>query len=158
MYRGLIKNCRSLDIKYKKLPYKKSITYSTENLSLSEISKLLKTVLKKYIIWFQKSKTPSSYHINLIYKILCLACQDCYKGNTLKLLKQRALYHKTDYRLGKNKCAVVEHNKKIGHNFDYDKIKILEKECNFKCRLFLQNFHFYFVLFLFILYFNFYKV
>ncbi len=67
-----------------------------------------------------------------------MECQGCYVGQTAQWLKQRLTQHRSDCRVGKNSCAVVEHFQKTGHQFNFNEVKILRKENNYKSRLFLE--------------------
>ena len=134
----------NVQIKYKKLPF-------INNLSQSIISifkdfphiKIAKYNLLRNSNLFSKvkDKTPLMFNNNVIYELSCLGCQGRYVGQTSQWLRQRVTQHKSDCRLGKNSCAVVEHTQKTGHNFDFTNVKILEHENNYKSRLFLEMYH-----------------
>lgn len=131
-------------VQYRKLPYIHDLTHAVvsifrefPNIKIAKYNSLGNHKLFSKV----KQKTPLEFNNNLIYKVSCLGCQGCYIGQTSQWLKQRVTQHKSDCRVGKNSCAVVEHCLRTGHQFDYTNIKVLDQETNYKSRLFLEMCH-----------------
>lgn len=144
IYDGPTEDSNQSEIRFKKLPFIKNITNSITTLfkDFSNIKIAKYNTVKSYNLFSKvKDKTPTLYNNNVVYELPCLNCQGCYVGQTAQWLKQRVTQHKSDCRLGKNTCAVVGHHLKTGHNFDYNNVKILCQENNYKSRLFLEMFH-----------------
>ena len=68
-------------------------------------------------------------------------CDGCYIGQTSQWLKQRVTQHKSDCRLGKNTCALVNHHVSTGHQFNFNEPTILEHENKYNNCLFLEMYH-----------------
>ncbi|KAK9876918.1 hypothetical protein WA026_015953 [Henosepilachna vigintioctopunctata] len=64
-----------------------------------------------------------------------------YIGQTQQWLKSRVSQHRSDCNIGKNSCALVQHHKKTGHNFDFENVDILDHENRYASRLFLEMLH-----------------
>lgn len=135
---------QNTQVKFKKIPYIKELSHQITGLFRDfpqiQIAKY-NTLTNRNLFSKTKDKTPMLYNSNVIYKIPCLECRGCYIGQTSQWLKQRITQHKSDCRVGKNSCAVAEHFQKTGHQFNYDEVKILKQENNYKSRLFLEMYY-----------------
>lgn len=132
------------NVKYKKLPYIRSLTEKIISFFKPfKNIKIAKYNTKKNRQLFTKVKdiTPLPFNTNIVYSVSCLGCQGCYIGQTCTWLKQRISQHKSDCRLGKHSCALAQHVHTTNHQFDFDNIKILDFETNQKKRLFLEMYH-----------------
>lgn len=137
-------NAQTPQIKYKKILYTKNLTNriislfkSVPHLKIAKYNPLQNQILFSRI----KDETPNLYKTNVVYKMSCMGCQSSYVGQTSQWLRQRITQHKSDCRLGKNTCAVVDHCLKTGHQFDYTNVKVLDQNDNYKKRLFLEMCH-----------------
>ena len=144
IYDGPIDDPNQLEIKFKKIPFIPNLTNPVITLfkDFTNIKIAKYNTLKNYNLFSKvKDRTPTLYSNNVVYEISCLNCQGSYIGQTSQWLKQRVTQHKSDCRLGRNRCAIVEHHQKTGHHFDYNNTKILCQEQNYKSRLFLEMVH-----------------
>ncbi|KAI4459402.1 tgf-beta family [Holotrichia oblita] len=87
---------------------------------------------------FTNLKTPIKHdnQSNVVYKLDCKDCNKCYIGQTKQYLKKRIYNHQ--YTVTHNvtaETALSKHSKDRRHNFDFQNIKILKKENNYKKRL-----------------------
>lgn len=131
-------------LKYRKLPHINGLTDRIVSFfkDFPEI-KIAKynTLTNAHLFSKIKDKTPDLLKSNVIYELPCLGCEGVYIGQTSQWLKQRITQHKSDCGLGKNSCAVVHHQQTTGHKFDFDRVKILDREDKLKSRLFLEMYH-----------------
>lgn len=82
-----------------------------------------------------KDKIKKEDRSSLVYRIPC-SCGRWYVGQTRQKLKKRTAQHKSDCRIESynknNKTALaVHHFENEGHNFQFDKVEILDLESNF---------------------------
>lgn len=84
----------------------------------------------------------------VIYSFRCKECNKSYIGQTGQKLKNRIAQHKSDFRnkrkiinKNKNATAALQHTINTGHTFNYDSVKILDAEINFRKRLTLEMLH-----------------
>lgn len=56
-----------------------------------------------------KDNTPNLLKSNVIYELPCFGCEGAYIDKTSEWLKQRIRQHKSDSKLGKNYCVLVDH-------------------------------------------------
>lgn len=131
-------------LKYKKLPFIENLTNKIvtffkpfNELSIAKYN----TMTIRNLFTVVKETTPLNYKNHTVYKVPCLGCQSCYIGQTSQWLKHRLSQHRSDCRLGKRSCALANHTAEKDHNFDFDNVKILDSDTNYKKRLFLEMFH-----------------
>lgn len=129
---------------YKKIPFVKGLT---ENI-VSQFKSYNNLKIAKYntftvagVFSRIKDRTHIMDQSDVIYSVPCRDCQGCYVGQTSQLLKNRITQHRSDSRIGKNSCALALHFKNSDHNFDFNNVKILDQETNYKKRLFLEMAH-----------------
>jgi len=66
---------------------------------------------------------------NVIYKIFCNDCSASYVGQTKKQLKTRTKEHSNNSKSISAKPSVItEHMMEFSHSFDWNNVKILDKE------------------------------
>lgn len=82
-----------------------------------------------------KDKILISEESNLIYKIKCKDCEQCYIGQTKQFLQKRLKQHEYDCKINNinklEKTALALHHFNNNHHFDFQNPKILDKEINF---------------------------
>ena len=88
-----------------------------------------------------KDKTPHLYESNVIYMVSCNDCDGKYVGVTSQWLKNRISLHRSDCKTGKTRCALSCHAMDNGHMFDFEHIKILDREANYRGRMFLEMYN-----------------
>jgi len=76
--------------------------------------------------------TNNLFSNNNVYKILCKDCNASYVGQTKRQIKTRIKKHSNNIKSDTSKHSVItEHIPKYLHTFDWDNIKMLDKESNF---------------------------
>jgi len=65
----------------------------------------------------------------VVYKISCKDCEASYVGQTGRQLKTRMTEHRNHIKRNINTPSVItEHRLEYGHDFDWDGVKIMDKE------------------------------
>ena len=72
---------------------------------------------------------------NVVYKILCKDCDASYVGQTKRLLKIRIDEHRNHIRKNTAQHSVITDHRLLGHEFDWENVKILDEEKNIRKRL-----------------------
>ncbi|XP_044757911.1 uncharacterized protein LOC123316054 [Coccinella septempunctata] len=77
-----------------------------------------------------KFKTPYNLESGVVYKIPCANCNKCYIGQTKQYLRDRMKQHKYDSEniANFNKTALTLHQMTTGHKFNFEDVKILDRE------------------------------
>lgn len=76
---------------------------------------------------------------NVVYSIPCINCNKCYIGITKNKLNKRTKQHIYDCKsFKKESTALSKHHFDTGHNFAFDRVKILANEVNYKKRTILE--------------------
>lgn len=96
-----------------------------------------------------KDKTNKDDKSNIVYQIPCSGdgtnnCNKVYVGTTKNKLKTRLATHKSEHKRNNNsepKTALAAHCRKHGHTADFNNIKILAEESNYKKRLITEMLH-----------------
>lgn len=131
-------------LKYKKLPYIGGLTNNVvnhfKNFKELKIAKY-NTLNIGQLFTNVKDKTPIMSLSNVVYKIPCSGCDKCYVGQSSQSLKQRITQHKSDCRIGKRSCALVDHFQRADHHFDFNGSTVLQIENNYKKRLVYEMLH-----------------
>ncbi|KAK9892635.1 hypothetical protein WA026_021013 [Henosepilachna vigintioctopunctata] len=134
----------TVEFNYKKIPFIHGLTNSVVSI-FSKYSniKLAKYSPVKIVNLFSRIKEETPIHLNssVVYKIPCTDCSGVYIGQTKQWLKNRITQHRSDIRIKKLSCAATKHCVETGHNFEWCNVKILERELNYRCRLFLEMYH-----------------
>ena len=89
-----------------------------------------------------KDKIPLLKHSNIVYSIPCLGCNQVYIGQTSRLLERRVYEHKRNIFLSAlQHTALTKHSLEFDHRFDFDNVKIVDKETNLNQRILLETIH-----------------
>ncbi|KYN27438.1 hypothetical protein ALC57_03147 [Trachymyrmex cornetzi] len=84
----------------------------------------------------QKDSLPADCKKNIVYKIDCSDCDASYVGQTCRQLKTRISEHKNDINRNKSNPSVVANHRTLhNHDFNWDKVQILDTERNYNKRL-----------------------
>ncbi|XP_071582148.1 uncharacterized protein [Temnothorax nylanderi] len=161
----LIKNCYPLEfifkIMHERLKYIFETLHETEKekcvgkdiftipyvLTLTEKYKNITKDLKVKLSYFSMNKLnkfirvhkdplPNSSMRNIVYKINCKDCDASYVGQTGRQLQTRVKEHESQIRRsGGGNSVVTEHRVECNHDFDWNDVKILDKEMLLNKRL-----------------------
>ncbi|KYM95528.1 hypothetical protein ALC62_13958 [Cyphomyrmex costatus] len=94
------------------------------------------------IIKVQKDKVHTMLHTDVVYKILCKDCDATYVGQTRRTLKTRISEHKNHINRNTQQNSVItNHRLQFSHDFNWDNIKILDKEISLNKRLISEMIH-----------------
>jgi len=94
------------------------------------------------IIKTHKDKNLHSQNSSVVYKINCNDCDASYVGQTKRQLKTRIKEHKNNINGNINRFSVIsEHIIKEKHDFNWDKVKILDHETNYHKRIISEMLH-----------------
>lgn len=123
--------------------FEKSKLFNVQNFQLAhKTNNTLASLFSK-----TKDKIPTMEKSNLIYKIPCTGndtefCKKVYMCTTKNKLKTRIAAHKSDQRLRFNhetqKTALMSHCVSYKHSPDFDNVRILDTENNYKRRYILE--------------------
>lgn len=93
-----------------------------------------------------KDKVDERVMSELIYAVPC-ECGKKYVGQTKQWLKSRTNQHRLDCRpvniIKSEQTALARHHFNTGHNFDFSKISILDREDNYRKRCVSEMIHIY---------------
>ncbi|KAG4079398.1 hypothetical protein HA402_008090 [Bradysia odoriphaga] len=91
---------------------------------------------KKHSVYFSFKCTSC-----VIYKIDCLDCTGKYPGQTKQWIGKRKAKHKSDIRLKKltETTGLTVHAVTNNHNFDFDKVTILDHIPNYRQRIIAEK-------------------
>jgi len=79
---------------------------------------------------------------NLVYKISCNDCDVSYVGQTKRQLKTRLNEHNNNLKQDKSKHSIIsEHITKYDHSFDWDNMRIMDRESNYFKRIVSEMIH-----------------
>ena len=111
--------------------------------SLPENTKIVFHYPHKIKNIFSKIKDEDEllYQTNVVY---CLECDDCdakYVGTTSQWLKKRVSLHKSDCHTRKMRCALSQHSLNLGHRFNFENVKVLDREPGYHGRMFLEMYY-----------------
>lgn len=132
------------NIKYVSIPYIKHLSENINNIfKKHNIYVAFKpyNTLRNLIFSNLKDKINKSDNSNVIYQINCNNCNGIYIGTTKQYLKKRIAQHKNSIKNNTNKTALSEHALNLFHNFDFNNVKILDKENNENKRYILEMLH-----------------
>jgi len=86
-----------------------------------------------------KDVLPITSLTNVVYQIDCLDCDATYVGQTKRSLHTRVSEHKSHLRKNSAQNSVItEHRLKHKYDFDWDGVKVLDKETNYNKRLIFE--------------------
>lgn len=132
------------EIKLGVLPYYDHLTDRITKVFREENIVIARKSIKNVGSLFTKLKDniPTMLKSNVIYKLTCNTCQNCYIGQTSQWVKNRIALHKSDIRKRQDRCALTNHimaNQE--HNIDMDNVEILATENNYDRRIFMEMVH-----------------
>jgi len=143
----LIKN-NAADVDIKKqffvIPYVKGISEITSSMFNKSIFTTGYRCINKLdkIIKVQKDPTEHTQKNNIVYKIICNNCEASYVGQTKRKMMTRIKEHQNNIKLDKSKHSVItEHILELGHNFNWNNIKVLDTEPHYNKRLISEMLH-----------------
>jgi len=83
-----------------------------------------------------KDALPISSLSNVVYQINCMDCDATYVGQTKRTLYTRVSEHRSHLKRNPAQNSVItDHRVNFKHDFDWDKVKVLDKETNYNKRL-----------------------
>lgn len=91
-----------------------------------------------------KDQQPLDEATNVVYHIDCIDCnkKKCYIGTTGQKVRKRKKQHQDDVKKKQEKrSALAYHAVTKNHKFDFDNLRILEREGNYHKRMFLEELH-----------------
>lgn len=103
--------------------FKKVIGDLDARLSFFSLNKL------REIIKVHKDHLPIHSNKNVVYKIFCKDCDGSYVGQTSRQLKTRITEHRNHiHRNISTHSVITDHRLQFNHEFDWDDVKILDRE------------------------------
>jgi len=112
--------------------------------------KLAFTCYKKLNLFIKvhKDPIPIMARPNVVYKINCLECNTSYVGQTKRTLNTRISEHRNHIRRDSVQSSVItNHRLESGHDFDWDRVEVLDEELNFNKRLISEMIQTYYIQF-----------
>ena len=88
-----------------------------------------------------KDKIPTLEQTNVVYKINCKKCPKIYIGETKREVQCRMSDHQKDINKDPKFHSVVTKHRNNGHEFDWNRVEILDKEPNYQSRLTSEMIH-----------------
>jgi len=89
-----------------------------------------------------KDPLPKTSRPNVVYKINCTECEASYVGQTKRNLNIRISEHRNHIRRSSPQPSVItDHRLEFGHDFDWDKVEVLDEELNLNRRLISEMIH-----------------
>jgi len=89
-----------------------------------------------------KDLLPTLSRSNVVYEIDCSNCDASYVGQTKRLLKDRIGEHRNHINRNSNQLSVItNHRQNFNHDFDWNNVKVLDEETNYKKRLISEMIH-----------------
>lgn len=121
------------------IPYQRGLFESLRKiLSQYDILAVPKKLNTNTVVIKNKNKTPKFDENSVVYLLECISCVTKYVGQTKRALKDRIYQH----TISKPGDVVADHKiNNLGHDFDYDNVKILHKESNHEKRLMVEMIH-----------------
>ncbi|KYN15935.1 hypothetical protein ALC57_11828 [Trachymyrmex cornetzi] len=90
----------------------------------------------------QKDSLQKTSQTDVVYRINCKECDASYVGQTSKCVKIRMAEHRNHINRNTSQSSVItEHRLQTSHDFDWDNIKILDKESIWNKRLLSEMIH-----------------
>ena len=86
-----------------------------------------------------KGKDEKKKEKNLVYSIPCKDCQKTYIGETARMKDTRMKEHKAKIRTLASDSKIVEHILKHKHDFDFDNVKVLAHESDWRRRIIKES-------------------
>nr|XP_021206294.2 uncharacterized protein LOC110385892 [Bombyx mori] len=128
-------NSNNNNIRYCRFPYMAELSNKLNRVFIGTHVRLAFYNILRVNSIYSKLKDPvnKQQQTGIVYKIPC-SCDLCYIGQTRQYLSNRVKQHIYDCKniniLKANKTALATHHFDQHHNFEFDKIEILDKEMN----------------------------
>lgn len=93
---------------------------------------------------YSKLKDPVPLHqaTNVVYQINCIGGDNkCYIGSSNDLERRKKEHERSVLNNETNKSRLAYHSITKGHRFDFDNIRVLEREPNYRKRMLLEEIH-----------------
>ena len=81
-----------------------------------------------------KDKRKTEDQAGVVYKLECKDCTAVYIGETGRQLKARMKEHKDDIQKKKLLSNVYSHCRTYDHQFNFDSVKVIERQSNTRVR------------------------
>lgn len=118
------------------LPYTNNFSNKFQFVSKKYGFKLAYTIQNKlHFIKKHKDKIDYNTQCNIVYKIPCGECDATYVGQSKRQLNTRVVEHRNSVRRGTSNSVISEHSFHSGHEFDWNNVKIVDRENEYKKRL-----------------------
>ena len=89
-----------------------------------------------------KDKISLLKNSNIVYSIPCMGCNQVYIGQTSRLLEKRIYEHKRNiFSPPLQHTALTKHSIEFDHRFDYNNVKVVDKETKLNQRILLETLH-----------------
>ena len=95
--------------------------------------------IKSIFLPILKGKDEKKKEKNLVYSIPCKDCQKTYIGETARMKDTRMKEHKAKIRTLASDSKIVEHILKHKHDFDFDNVKVLAHESDWRRRIIKES-------------------
>lgn len=95
-----------------------------------------KTVKNLYTRLKDPIETPIKS--NVVYEVKCENCEQTYIGQTSQWIKRRMALHKSDITKHPERCALASHAFNLDHRVNFEDVKVLKTEKNYRKRLVLE--------------------
>ena len=83
-----------------------------------------------------KDKDKIGLRSHVVYEIPCKDCDNVYIGQTNQYLKNHMYQHKVNIKKPVTQhTSLTNHKTNFSHQFDYDKVKVITTEKNYRQRL-----------------------
>jgi len=85
---------------------------------------------------------PKESNRNVVYKIECKNCNATYVGQTGRKLKTRIQEHRRHINSASDTRSIItDHRLLFNHDFDWENVKILDRECYLGRKLISEMLH-----------------
>jgi len=112
-----------------------------KNISFCKLAFSCYDKLNKFIK-VHKDIFPTHSRSNVVYKINCLNCDASYVRQTKRTLNTRVVEHRNHIRRDTAQISVImDHRLQSNHEFDWDDVRVLDEEINYKKRLISEIIH-----------------
>ncbi|XP_058816886.1 uncharacterized protein LOC131680184 [Topomyia yanbarensis] len=98
--------------------------------------------IKNTIFTMLKDRIPKMQQTNVVYSIPCGGCDNReYIGQTSQTLEKRIAQHKNSIRTSTSITGLTQHARECGHQFDFNRTRVLERINNDSNRLTAEVLH-----------------
>jgi len=88
-----------------------------------------------------KDQLSVSSHCNVVYQIDCNDCEASYVSQTKRQLNTRMREHLNDIKKSTGTRSVSDHRLELNHDFNWEEVRILDKEPSWKKRIVSEMIH-----------------